>query len=86
MALRQRGFDHFHFLFCQCRKTLRSFNDSVGARLNQLSSTENVSPSLKMTPRSTTFCSSRMFPGQPYALNNASVLLLMCLIFLPAFF
>jgi len=33
-------------------------------RWNHLSSTENVSPSLKMTPRSTTFCNSRMFPGQ----------------------
>ncbi len=67
-------------------RPLRPFNDSVGARLNQLSSTENVSPSHKMTPRSTTFCSSRMFPGQPYALNNPSVLLFICLIFLPAFF
>src|SRR5712691_3081356 len=35
-----------------------------GLVLNHASSTENISPSLKMTARSTTFCSSRMLPGQ----------------------
>src|SRR5205085_10630519 len=32
---------------------------------SQLSSTENVSVSQTMMDRSITFCSSRMFPGQP---------------------
>src|SRR5712672_886614 len=31
---------------------------------NQLASTENVSPSQRMTARSITFCNSRTFPGQ----------------------
>ncbi len=31
---------------------------------SQVSSTENASPSHRITARSTTFCSSRMFPGQ----------------------
>src|ERR1700734_3623421 len=39
-------------------------DDSCGLGLNHVSSTENVSLSVKMTPRSTTFCNSRMFPGQ----------------------
>ena len=38
-----------------------------GSRLSQISSTENVSPSARMTARSITFWSSRTFPGQPYA-------------------
>ncbi len=38
--------------------------DAAVARFSQLSSTENVSVSLRMTARSTTFCNSRMFPGQ----------------------
>src|SRR5713101_1024181 len=33
--------------------------------LSQLSSTEKISPSQRMTARSITFCSSRTFPGQP---------------------
>ena len=38
-----------------------------GSRFSQISSTENVSPSARMTARSITFWSSRTFPGQPYA-------------------
>ena len=37
---------------------------------NQVSSTEKVSPSVRITARSTTFCNSRMLPGQPYAWNS----------------
>lgn len=70
----------------RCANPARELIVSAGLRLSQLLSTENVSPSLKMTARSMTFCNSRMFPGQSYALNSASVSLLMCLMFLPAFF
>src|SRR6266851_652197 len=34
-------------------------------RLSQVSSTTQISPSLKITARSITFCNSRTFPGQP---------------------
>ena len=68
------------------RSPAGAIDDSRGLRLNHISSTENVSPSLRITPRSTTFCNSRMFPGQSYALNNPSVRLLIWLILLPAFF
>src|SRR5580700_186609 len=34
-------------------------------RLSQVSSTAQISPSLKITARSITFCNSRTFPGQP---------------------
>src|SRR5580698_6206410 len=37
----------------------------VDSRLNQVSSTEKVSSSLKIMARSITFCSSRTLPGQP---------------------
>src|SRR5271154_402802 len=37
------------------------------SRLNQVSSTAKLSPSDRITARSITFCSSRTFPGQPYA-------------------
>ena len=37
------------------------------SRLNQVSSTAKLSPSESITARSITFCSSRTFPGQPYA-------------------
>ena len=37
-------------------------------RLAKFSSTKNVSVSVRMTARSTTFCNSRMLPGQPYSL------------------
>src|SRR5260370_30774320 len=36
-----------------------------GCLLSQLSSSEKLSPSQRMTARSITFCSSRTFPGQP---------------------
>ena len=57
-----------------------------GSRLIQVSSTERVSPSLRMTARSITFCSSRTLPGQPYAWNSWRVFRLMVLNFFPAFF
>src|SRR2546428_10907574 len=49
------------------------------------SSIEKVSPSDRITPRSTTFCSSRMLPGQSYALSCFKVVLDTCRMTLPAF-
>jgi hypothetical protein len=57
-----------------------------GCRLSQVSSTEKVSPSLSMTARSTTFCSSRTLPGQPYAWNSLRVLLSIALNFFHSLF
>src|ERR1700681_2034601 len=55
-------------------------------RLSQVSSTEKMSPSLKMTARSITLCSSRTLPGQLYAWKSLRVLSSINLNFLPAFF
>ncbi len=52
---------------------------------SQLSATTNVLVRHRITARSTTFCSSRMFPGQSYNSNSSSVLSSICLMFLPAF-
>lgn len=55
----QRAFNYFSFPFHEhCGEQ----NGSPGTS-SRLSSTENVSPSHKMTARSTTFCNSRMLPG-----------------------
>ena len=48
------------------------------------SSTAKTSLALKMTERSITFCSSRMFPGQAYACNKSSVFFSIERIVLPA--
>src|SRR5579872_6333450 len=53
-------------------------------RSTHVSSTENVSSSHRITPRSTTFCSSRMLPGQSYAWKSSSVFFLIWLILFPA--
>ena len=53
--------------------------------MSHVSSTENVSPSHKITARSMTFWSSRMFPGQSYAWNSVSADLLIFRMRLPAF-
>src|SRR5260370_1197408 len=42
--------------------------------------------SLRMTARSITFCSSRMFPGHAYACRSLSVFLSMLMNFFPTFF
>src|SRR5579862_2313629 len=55
---------------CRCSARLSPADgpaDCGACHLSQVSSTEKVSPSLRMTARSITFCSSRMFPGQSYA-------------------
>jgi hypothetical protein len=52
---------------CSARAATRDMagSDRGGAsRCSQRSSTTNVSLSHRMTARSTTFCSSRIFPGQ----------------------
>src|SRR5215468_2280263 len=54
--------------------------------LSHASSTATVSESLRMTARSTTFCSSRTFPGHVYFCKSFNELLSMVLNFLPAFF
>ena len=41
-----------------------------GSLFSHVSSTENVSASQRITARSTTFCSSRTFPGQIYLSNT----------------
>ena len=53
---------------------------------SQLSSTENVSPSHRITARSITFCNSRTFPGQLYPLNSLRDFLSMVVNFFPALF
>ena len=53
---------------------------------SQLSSTENVSPSHRITARSITFCNSRTFPGQLYPSNNLRDFLSMVVNFFPAIF
>ena len=57
-----------------------------GSLLSHVSSTENVSPSHRITARSTTFCSSRTFPGQLYPWNSLRDFLSMALNFFPARF
>src|SRR5439155_1402877 len=59
--------------------------DLGATRVSQVSSTEKVSPSHRITARSITFCNSRMLPGQSYAWNRSEVFLFMLRIFLPAF-
>src|SRR2546426_4589366 len=60
--------------------------EDLGAtRVSQVSSTEKISPSHRITARSITFCNSRMLPGQSYAWNRSEVFLFMLRIFLPAF-
>ena len=46
------------------------------ARVSHESPIEKVSPSLRMTARSITFCSSRMFPGQSYAASLSQTTIL----------
>src|SRR5580658_6224544 len=46
-----------------------------GCRESQLLSTEKVSVSLTMTERSTTFCSSRILPGQGYDWSSSRLFL-----------
>ena len=41
-----------------------SSDEAADSRLSQLSSTTKVSVSQRMTARSTTFCNSRILPGQ----------------------
>ena len=55
------------------------------ARVSQVSSTKKVSPSERITARSTTFCNSRMLPGQSYAWKSSIVFASIFRIFLPAF-
>ena len=65
MGLRESRFDHLDFTIGQRRKPLRAkAGDSAGSAFSQLSSTAKVSVSARMTARSTTFCNSRMLPGQ----------------------
>ena len=47
--------------------------DLGSTRGSHVWSIEKVSPSRRITPRSTTFCSSRMLPGQSYALSRLKV-------------
>src|SRR5271169_3261695 len=54
-------------------------------RESQLSSTENVCVSLTTTDRSTTFCSSRIFPGQAYDCSMSRLFLSTAVKCLPAF-
>src|SRR5271168_905501 len=62
--------------------------DAAGgsSRLNQVSSTAKLSSSERITARSITFCSSRTFPGQPYAWRTFKDFLLIVRNFLPALF
>src|SRR6266404_6597833 len=59
--------------------------DFGATRVSQASSTKKVSPSHRITARSTTFCNSRMLPGQSYAWKSSMVFLSIFRIFLPAF-
>src|SRR5271163_3491701 len=62
--------------------------DAAGgsSRLNQVSSTAKLSPSDRITARSITFCSSRTFPGQPYAWRTFKDFLPIVRNFFPALF
>src|SRR6266403_5871510 len=59
-------------MFFSCASSLRGSSlwhfDSVAGsgKGNQLSSTEKMSDSQRITERSITFCNSRIFPGQGY--------------------
>src|SRR5439155_816939 len=62
-------------MFFSCSSSLRgssiwffgfAVRNACGCCGNQLSSIEKVSVSQRITERSMTFCSSRMFPGQAY--------------------
>src|SRR5580698_241215 len=56
-----------------------------GLRESQLSSTENVCVSLTITDRSTTFCNSRILPGQAYASSRPMLFLSTTVKCLPVF-
>jgi len=65
VSLPQCGLDHFSFMVYQV-----ATSGTLGAAVfgvtgvSQVSSTEKVSPSLRITTRSITFCNSRTLPGQ----------------------
>jgi hypothetical protein len=57
----------------------------VAGRNNQLSSTDKLCVSQRMTDRSMTFCNSRMFPGQEYDCSRSMACLWTLRILFPAF-
>ena len=87
MTLGECCLDHFFFV-CQqlpvkSHARMRNFD---GSRLSHVSSTANVSESLRVTARSITFCSSRTFPGQSYSCRIFWVFFSMVWNFFPILF
>src|SRR5581483_5763670 len=54
-----------------------------GSYISIAGSTRRTSPAVRITQRSITFCSSRIFPGHEYSFIISSERFSICLIFLP---
>src|SRR5258707_987540 len=83
-AFPQGSFNHF---FLVGSKLARQFPRTFRKKWRgiQLSSTEKFSASHTTTERSTTFCSSRTFPGHAYDKSRSSVFLFIPRKLFPAF-
>ena len=80
------GFEHFSFVLGKVSNQRSRRRSQLGSHVREPgSSTKKVSPSDRITARSTTFCNSRMLPGQSYAWKSSIVFLSIFRIFLPAF-